>query len=255
MESRPRFAPFDFIDAETPARVHYSSLAIRYQAKLFNLTGLRDLSEETIDIYWDLRNLTALKEVASCHPDRNVEMISYTTMLECVERRVVRLVQQEALLSPATNLAIYRAFGHAVLLHIYMFMRDFPRGIPIFYRLSSRIRKSLDFVDIRMLYIQYPEMMLWILMVGGFGGIGTPNRGWFANLLAEVCSMSGLRGGDEISFTLAEFLWCELYRGPFTMGFWNDVAVAQGVEIGYEVGRLADHVSVAPFNAPPDITD
>jgi hypothetical protein len=39
------------------------------------------------------------------------------------------------------------------------------------------------------------------------------------------------------------------------MGFWNDVAVAQGVERGFEVGRLTDHVTVAPINAPQDLTE
>jgi hypothetical protein len=52
METKPRFEPLDFIDVESsvdPAL--YSSLAFRYKGKLFNLTGLRDLNEETIDIY------------------------------------------------------------------------------------------------------------------------------------------------------------------------------------------------------------
>jgi hypothetical protein len=70
-----------------------------------------------------------------------------------------------------------------------------------------------------------------------------------------VCSVSGLQGGNEIALTLAEFIWSELYRSPVTMGFWIDVAVAQGLERGYEVGRLTDHVSAATFNAPPDITE
>jgi hypothetical protein len=103
--------------------------------------------------------------------------------------------------------------------------------------------------------MQYPEMMLWVLIMGGLGGIGTPSRGWFANLVAEVCSVSGLRGGNEVAFTLAEFLWSELYRSPVTMGFWNDVAVAQGINEGYEVRRLTDHVAAATFNAPPDIVE
>jgi len=34
------------------------------------------------------------------------------------------------------------------------------------------------------------------------------------------------------------------------MGFWNDVAAAQELKGGYEVKKLADHVSVAIFNAP-----
>jgi hypothetical protein len=216
METKPRFEPFDFVDVQSPAdREQYISLAIRYKAKLFNLTGLRYLSEETIDIYWGLRNLSALKEESSCHPDRNVEMISYGNMLEYLERRVVRMVQQEDLLSPTTNLVIYRLFGYATLLHIYMFMRDLPRGLGFFHLLSTRVRRFLECVDIQMPYIQYPEVMLWILIMGGVGGSGTLNRGWFANVLA----------------------------------------VAQGVERGYEVGRFANHVSAAAFNAPPDITE
>jgi hypothetical protein len=37
------------------------------------------------------------------------------------------------------------------------------------------------------------------------------------------------------------------------MGSWNDVAVAQGTDKGYEVQRFTDHVAAATFNAPPDI--
>jgi hypothetical protein len=256
METKPRFEPFEFAAAEGPAdRTKYSSLAIRYKDKLFNLTGLQGLSEETIDIYWSLRNLSALKEVASCHPDQNVEMVFYGDMLEQLERRVVRIVQQDALLFSTTDLVIYRLFGYAVLLHIYLFMRDLPRGLGFFHLLSTRLRRLLEGVDIQILYIQYPEMMLWILIMGGLGGIGTSSRGWFANLVSEVCSVSGLRGGNELAFTLAEFLWSELYRSPVTMGFWNDVAVAQGIDRGYEVRRFTDHVVAATFNAPPDIVD
>ena len=168
MGTKPRFEPLDFVDVESPAdQGRYSSLAIRYKAKLFNLTNLRDLSEETIGIYWDLRNLSALKEVASCHPDRNVEMISYGIMLEQLERRVVQMVQREDLLSPTTDLInIYRLFGYAAIIHIYMFMRDLLRGLGSFHLLSTRVRKSLECVDIRILYIQHPEMMLWIPIMG-----------------------------------------------------------------------------------------
>jgi hypothetical protein len=256
MGTKPRFEPFKLTDVESPPdRTSYNSLAIRYKDKLFNLTGFKDLSEETIDIFWSLRKLSALKEVASCHPDQNVEMVFYGDMLEQLERRVVLMVQHEALLFPTPDIAIYQAFGYAVLLHIYMFMRDFPRGLGIFHLLSTRLRRLLEGANIHLLYVQYPEMMLWILIIGGLGGIGTSCQGWFANLVAEVCSVSGLRGGNEVAFTLVEFLWSELYRSPVTMGFWNDVAVAQGIDRGYEVRRFTDHVVAQTFNAPPDVVD
>lgn len=65
--------------------------------------------------------------------------------------------------------------------------------------------------------------------------------------------MSGLRGGDEIAFSLAEFFWSDLYRSPVTAGFWNDLALAQGIDGGYEVRRFTDHVAAQTFNATPDM--
>lgn len=39
-----------------------------------------------------------------------------------------------------------------------------------------------------------------------------------------------------------------------TIGFWNDVARAQGTEGGsFDVKRVTDHLSVAAFNAPPEM--
>jgi hypothetical protein len=233
----------------------YNTLAVRYKSKLFNLTGLRELSEKTIKTYWGLRNLTALKDVVSCSQEYNEQMLSYSDMLERVERQVVNIVQSEPILSSSENLLIYRLFGNAALLHIYMFMRDLPRGLPFFHMLSNRIRQLLEVVDIERLQMQYPEMVLWILIMGGLGGNGTPNRSWFASELAEACEASGVRGGNEVAFTLAEFIWTELYRSPVTMGFWNDVTIAQGIGWGYEVRRLTDHVSAQTFNAPPEIMD
>lgn len=256
MESEPRFELFNLLDLDNPPnRAMYSSLAIRYKVKLFNLTGLRDLSDETIAVYWDLRKLSALKEVASCRPDRHVEMAFYSDTLELLERRVIQIARHKDLLYPATDLVIYHLFADAVILHIYLFMRDLPRGLPFFHLMSSTLRQLLECLDVQRFYIQYPEMMLWILVMGGLGAIGTSSRTWFASLVAEICSISGLRGVEDVALILEEFLWCEMYRSPVTSGFWNDVAEAQGIHEGYEVRRLTDHVAAQTFNAPPDIVE
>lgn len=60
--------------------------------------------------------------------------------------------------------------------------------------------------------------------------------------------------GNQIASMLEEFLWSEMYRSPVTRRFSEEVAKAQRFEGSYEVRRLADHMSVACFNAPPDLT-
>ncbi len=78
--------------------------------------------------------------------------------------------------------------------------------------------------------MQYPEMMLWILMIAGIGGAGTPNQGWFAALLADACLASGLLARDEIAMGLKGFLWSNQYLGSVSLGFWDDVVRAQGAK-------------------------
>jgi hypothetical protein len=121
--------------------------------------------------------------------------------------------------------------------------------------LSSRIRNLLETINLSLYQEKFPEMMLWILVLGGLSGSPLSDRAWFAHRVADFCLELGLWGGNHISAMLEDFLWSEFYRSPVTRRFWEEVAKAQGFEKGYEVRRLADHVSVTCFNAPPDFED
>lgn len=255
MDTQPRFKLPSLENGERPEDWGlYNSLAMLYEAKLFHFTGLQDLSKETIEVYWGMRNLMGLKE-AAIHLTRKVEFASWSDMVERLERRVVALLQSEVVKSGNPKLSIFVLFGNAAIFHICMFMRDFPRGLPLYNLLSSRLRANIEAVDLAYLHKEYPEMMLWILLMGGLGSTASPNLGWYAGLLAQTCMASGLRGGNAIAYALAEFLWSELYRSPMTMRFWNDVARAQGIEGGYDVKMLTDHISVAVFNAPSNMLE
>jgi len=251
LETKPRF---DLDTIEKPQHPFdcgpYSTLALRYKSKLVNLTGLLDLSQETIEMYWGLQHLSKMKDESCYYRTDTSDIDSYSDTLEYLERQVVAIVQSEHLPFPNQNTSILHLFANAAILHIYIFMRDLPRGLPFRYLISDRIRNELECLDIKALLMPYPEMMLWILIMGGVGAIGASDKGWFARTLAESCQALGLRGGNEIAFTLSEFFWSELYRSPVNAPFWNDVAREQGMVGGYEVRRLTDHVSAHTFNSP-----
>lgn len=254
METQPRFKLPTLEDEERPEDWGlYSSLAMLYEAKLFHITGLQGLSKETMEVYWGMHNLTGLKE-AAVHLTRKVEFASWSDMVERLERRVVTLLQSEVAKSGNPQLSIFAVFGNAAIFHLCMFMRDLPRGLPFYNLLSGRLRANIEAVDLAYLHKEYPEMMLWILLMGGLGSMGTLNPGWYAGLLAQICIASGLRG-NAIAYALAESLWSELYHSPVTIGFWNDVARAQAMEGGYDIKMLKDHLSVAVFNAPSNMLE
>jgi hypothetical protein len=204
-------------------------LARRYEAKLFNLTGLPDLSEETVNIFWELRYLTAIKDGPS---DSGLEAdgASFLAAVERLERRITKLLRLGSLDVPNEDSLIYKLFGCAALIHIIIIIRQNPYPLsmlPFCNLFSTQIRTLLETSNLRALQIKYPEMILWVLLLGGIGGVRTPNQASCANLLVDACLVSGVRTRTEIALSLAEFLWTDLYLTPFSMGFWEKFGAAQ----------------------------
>ena len=198
-----------------------------------------------------------LKEKAaySLIEGEEIDNIPFTDTAEHLERRLVPLTQLEPLSNQTQGCSIYVLFGYAALIHLYLFIRDCSKDLPFSHLLSRRIRTVLERVDTQHLETQFPEMMLWIFIMGGLSGSPSLERVWFANRTAYFCSELGLCGGDQIKYMLDHFLWSEVYRSPVTERFWTEVAKAQGSVVGYEVHRMVDCVSLVHFNAPADVDD
>jgi len=246
METKPRFDDIGIKVEDDPKNwTPYNDLTIRYHFELLTQTGNSALSSEVIELYWGLRNLSALKDGNTCSMDIRMDQFeAYINMLESLERRIVYMVQNPALQILTQDLAIYKLFAYAALLHTLAFLHD-QIGVPLLRLQADRMRNSLESVDITMLKIQYPEMMLWIFVMGGIGG---PDPQWWAYHVADLCLSLNVTGGNEIALKLGDFLWMELYRSPATVSFWTDVAAAQGLDGAYEVRKVPDHISLGMFN-------
>jgi hypothetical protein len=206
-----------------------SPLAFRYQAKLSNFTSLQNFSQETIEIYKVMRHFTAKKDHLSVSHDR-LELLKLLDMSARLDRRIVKIIRSEILDPPNQMTVIYKLFGYAAMIHQVMFIRQIPTRVSLSNILSARLRTLLEGIDLTVLQTQYPDMMLWILMLGGVGGVGTPNQRGFAELLADACCAAGVRARTEIAATLADFLWTDQYVGTVSVAFWNDVIAAQSAK-------------------------
>ena len=164
LETKPRYEPVAIENHnEVPAYGPYSRLAILYKNKLINLTGSHELSEKTISIYWELRNLFRLKEGGCVLSDRRryeLKTFHLPDTTDQLERRVVPLTQLESLSKPNQTRWIYTLFGYAALAHIYLFMHDCSKDLLFSHMLLSRMWVVLGKVDMQRLENKYPEMML-----------------------------------------------------------------------------------------------
>jgi hypothetical protein len=231
-----------------------NSLLLLYQTKLEDLTGAQDLSHETIDILWEIRNLSRLKDEDSVNPnsEENIGNIPYSDAVDCLDLRLLPLIQLKPVSGQRESQFIFKLFGYAAHAHIYLFLRESSKDLSFCHLLSKRLQTILQAINRERLEIHYPEMMIWVYIMGGLSGDPASEKSWFAKCLVDMCVQKSIYGVDQLSYLLEEFLWSELYRSPVTGRFWEKVSKYQNVEGGYEVRRLPDFISLIHFNVPPD---
>ncbi|KAN0090582.1 hypothetical protein V8E51_019161 [Hyaloscypha variabilis] len=207
---------------------HYSGIAARYQSRLSTLTGLPDLSQETIKVYSFLRHLIMDKETLAGVQEMGIAEADFQFLQNFsfyVAYRLVAITRHQ--LPETTNrkaVLIYKLFANAGMVHILLFTWNTPtiiRGDPRL--ISTRFRELLEMIDVQAYQIAYPEMILWIITIGGLASIGSVNQPWFIKLLAQSCRAAGIAGQAELASLLADFLWSGFYLGHIFNGFWADL--------------------------------
>jgi hypothetical protein len=182
-----------------------------------------------------------LKDLVFAAYEPPITLSEFNTYIGRLVSRLVRIVHQDVLTSSNQNALIFKLFGNATLIYVVIFMRKTYKHHFFNELLSSRIRTNVEEIDMLSFQLQYPEMMLWILIIGGFGSIGTDNQCWFAEVVAEACLAQGIAQMNEIAPFLTESFWTDLYQYPIYMEFWDDVTRAMKGE--NKTDRLVDLIA------------
>jgi hypothetical protein len=198
----------------------------RYKTRLSNLTGLQDRSQETMNVYCALRHLinerekaAGVKGLAITNPEYQLLQLYSLRLMY----RLIALTQHKTSDLPNQNSVIYELFGNGGLIHVLMFTHNVAPHLGDLRLLSKRIQISLETIDMQAFQIAYPEMILWIIMMGGLGSIGTEDTKWFIQLLAKACRATGIATTAELVLFLTDFLWSEFYLPcPLFKEFWDN---------------------------------
>ncbi len=217
----------------------YNLLTARYKARLSSLTGLPIISQEMIEVYRIFRHLVTKKEGIAASQSLGVTKADFQSLQSyCTQLmyRLISLIQYNAM---NQNGLVFRLFGNAAVAHILMFTYNMPPRSDTHVLISTRIRASLESIDLQAFQNAYPEMILWVIMIGGLGSVGSDDQEWYIQLLAQLCCATGIAGTAELALSLAEFLWSEFYLGPIFEKFWDDFAVAlAAIEARNKIGQV-----------------
>lgn len=201
---------------------------------MINLTGLTELSEDTIEAYHLFRHLIAEKDKCDATGnllDMRITKPEFQAYTDHLIRRFINIIQSPALESSGSNALIFKLLAYAALAHLMTFLSTPSRRGSVLQLMSTRIREILEVVNVPAFQLAYPEMILWILVVGGLSSHYTDYQDFFVRLLADSCLAAGIRNVvDELPTMLADFVWSFIYFSdmpPVSEGFWHHVQLAQ----------------------------
>jgi hypothetical protein len=137
-------------------------LGAQYKTKLSNMTGLKELSQDTVEVFCMLRYLLTEKEKVAAQQGSEImdaEFQSLELYSHHLMHRLIALVQYKNpnFSKRSQNALIFKLFGNAGLAHIFLFTIKTPSTAPLSILLSTRIRTTLGKINIPSFQIAYPE--------------------------------------------------------------------------------------------------
>jgi hypothetical protein len=216
-------------------------LTARYKSRLSNLTRVPVISQEMIEVYLLFRHLITEKEIIASSHNLEIPETEFQSLQAYCTHLMYRLIALIQYNTPNVNSLVFRLFGNAAVAHILMFTYNTPPRTDTHVLMSTRIKACLELIDVQGFQTAYPELTLWVIMIGGLCSVGSEDELWFVQLLAQLCCASGIAGTAELALSLTEFLWSDFYLGPLFDEFWNEFAVAHlALKVGQEIKKVEE---------------
>jgi hypothetical protein len=100
------------------------------------------------------------------------------------------------------------------------------RSANIVRNLVIRLKVALESIDLPLFYGFYPDILIWILFLGGDSSAGPLERAWFVSQLVIVVTPSKLRQWKDVRDSLLGFFYLDsAHQGAFQV-LWAEVQIA-----------------------------
>jgi hypothetical protein len=224
-----------------PPSLSTTSYGLAFCTRLVNFTGQQEPSKLAASILWGLRNLSILKETANIAESLSYESISFSDRVELIERETQKLLhctlqKSEPGFAPqktSPNL-IFTLFAYATLIYINTLFRDLvPSFITTTLAQRLELAMDLDDVELNILLGTFPELMLWMLFLGG-GAARQKSKVWFAKTASKILRVQRLEEETGITAASTSFIWPEGRENyDDTTGYDLDMTDPSEIEVAF----------------------
>ncbi|KAE8149376.1 hypothetical protein BDV25DRAFT_156489 [Aspergillus avenaceus] len=110
-----------------------------------------------------------------------------------------------------------------LLFHNGTIWEFYPQIGPVFPKPISGLRMALATAIPAGAFHMFPEVLIWVLFIGAWGGQFVPKRTFFVTELAAAISRRGIHSYHELRGLLLQFFYVDRVHGSALRGFWEEI--------------------------------
>jgi hypothetical protein len=158
---------------------------------------------KTLTVFNDLRHITLLYNHDGCKKVSESHQAFLDAQLLCIEHALVECQNGEI----SGGNQVQRSFCIACLIFISLFLREIPGPVLLNETLTTRLRENMEGIEQTRWTEAPPEIMLWMLFMGGLVAKGRSHRPWFVSRLSKREITLEFRDWDLVKESLKTVLW------------------------------------------------
>ncbi|KAL2810611.1 hypothetical protein BJX63DRAFT_310060 [Aspergillus granulosus] len=129
----------------------------------------------------------------------------------------------KALKSPSMN----EPLRQCLLIYLYIRASSF-QDLPIMRCMVENLRQSLAIPALPHFYATAPDLLFWILFIGGMASQGYNSHSWFVSHLADVAGGLGLEEWAQVRALLGRFFYTDRAGNTAAEDLWSEVVLLAG---------------------------
>jgi hypothetical protein len=106
-----------------------------------------------------------------------------------------------------SSVCLYESIRHTAIIYSAAVTFPLPPSTGIFRTATTRLQNILDESKSDPCWQLCPDVILWILVLGGIASFGIKERGWFVQNLAAVSAALNLSEWEQVVEKLENYLW------------------------------------------------
>jgi hypothetical protein len=191
----------------------------------FKNTGI--FHEQMWGIFMDLLSLTNEMNWAQVKVMNQTNMLSFSDRRASVEYRLTSISSTDGILKPADDHRyIQESSRVAALLYANRVLRAMPNNAAMISHLLHHLMRCLQRTNLENRWGKYPELLLWVMFLGGTATTTTADHIWFVTQVMTLAAALELRSWSDVKGVLERYLYPEHALEKLCVSFWEEIEKA-----------------------------